>query len=189
MRTSEPKEGQRCMWGDIQCVEKLANGIWTVSTASHGGIKLDRKHNAKVPTYLRQAGGWYEEDCEWAIPFVLFRYELQRYYPKYDYDEAIQCFRSWFPNQYEMWSGEIIPPGVSRTKDEYTFFKDHQNDWIVISAIGQGNDEVAVTATRGGSRHPDTKRMETVVPKNVYDKRGRFGMVLGKEYLVPNFSA
>ena len=46
----------------------LAPGAWTLSTAGHGGIKLNRKRNALVPADARAKGGWYEEDCEWAIP-------------------------------------------------------------------------------------------------------------------------
>src|SRR3546814_17537571 len=43
-----------------------ANGVVFHSTASHGGIKLDRARNMAMPGVLRVAGGWYEEDCEWA---------------------------------------------------------------------------------------------------------------------------
>ena len=45
----------------------LAPGAWSVDTAGHGGIKLDAARNRKVPAVARQAGGWYEEDCQWAI--------------------------------------------------------------------------------------------------------------------------
>ena len=61
------KEGSYTLWGKAQCVAELAPGAWLVSTASHGGIKLDRKRNAAVPRGARQEGGWYEEDCQWAI--------------------------------------------------------------------------------------------------------------------------
>jgi hypothetical protein len=30
-------------------------------------VKLDAARNRKVPAVARQAGGWYEEDCQWAI--------------------------------------------------------------------------------------------------------------------------
>src|SRR3546814_20583986 len=43
-----------------------ANGVVFHSTASHGGIKLDRARNMAMPGVLRVAGGWYAEDCEWA---------------------------------------------------------------------------------------------------------------------------
>ena len=56
----------RTPWGDAQDVIDVAEGIKWVSTASHGGYKLDRKRNAQVNEVWRQAGGWYEEDCDWA---------------------------------------------------------------------------------------------------------------------------
>ena len=65
------REGQSSPWGRVQSCGMVAPGIGWVSTASHGGIKLDRKRNAEVPEYMRTAGGWYEEDCEWAIPYVV----------------------------------------------------------------------------------------------------------------------
>src|SRR3546814_17684933 len=53
-------------WGLAQSSEIYANGVVFHSTASHGGIKLDRARNMAMPGVLRVAGGWYEEDCEWA---------------------------------------------------------------------------------------------------------------------------
>jgi len=61
------REGSSSPWGKIQHVSQLASGAWSVSTAGHGGIKLDAARNRKVPKDARQPGGWYEEDCQWAI--------------------------------------------------------------------------------------------------------------------------
>ena len=55
-------------WGPIQNYEILAPGVWQVHTAGHGGIKLSAERNAKVPKLARNEDGWYEEDCEYAIP-------------------------------------------------------------------------------------------------------------------------
>lgn len=177
MRTSEPREGQRCMWGDIQCVEKLANGIWTVSTASHGGIKLDRQHNARVPKHMRMPGGWYEEDCAWSIPFVLFRNKLQ-HLSNYDYIEARKCFRMWFPDQYEKWSGNTILPGVSYIKDQRVFREEHAQDWIVISAVNADNNTISVTATLGGNYDCGIEQRQFIIPTEEYKDRGRFGFII-----------
>ena len=54
-------------WGPAQHVIPVADGIWQVDTAGHGGIKLSPERNRKVPTGVRQQSGWYEEDCEWSI--------------------------------------------------------------------------------------------------------------------------
>jgi hypothetical protein len=61
------QEGSRSPWGKIQDVRELAEGAWMVSTAGHGGIKLSAARNRKVPAPAREPGGWYEEDCQWAI--------------------------------------------------------------------------------------------------------------------------
>ena len=40
-------------WGSSQHQRVLAEGITSVSTASHGGVHLDRKRNAAMPDYMR----------------------------------------------------------------------------------------------------------------------------------------
>jgi len=71
-----PRVGGSSLWGKIQHVEKLAEGAWSVSTAGHGGIKLSRGRMAKLPKAARATGfsrsGWFEEDCDWAIPAYAF---------------------------------------------------------------------------------------------------------------------
>ena len=64
--------GSFTIWGKAQDVTSLTEGAWLVSTASHGGIKLDRARNAMVPKAARCKGGWYEEDCNIAIPAAIF---------------------------------------------------------------------------------------------------------------------
>ncbi|HEU0197082.1 MAG TPA: hypothetical protein VFQ88_07740 [Nevskiaceae bacterium] len=59
-------------WGPPQQTRIIARGIVSVSTASHGGIHLDANLNAKVPTDLRSARAWYEEDSEWACVVATF---------------------------------------------------------------------------------------------------------------------
>jgi len=58
-------------WGEAQHVEELIPGVTIVSTASHGGIHLDRDNQKLIPEEHRREDSWYEEDCEIAIP-VLF---------------------------------------------------------------------------------------------------------------------
>src|SRR3546814_20946546 len=43
-------------WGMAQSSEIYADGVVFHSTASHGGIKLDRARNAAMPAVLRVAG-------------------------------------------------------------------------------------------------------------------------------------
>lgn len=67
----------RTPWGPANETSKIAEGIISVSTSSHGGIHLDRKRQAKVtrmiPDFKPFAGApWYEEDCDWAVVAVVF---------------------------------------------------------------------------------------------------------------------
>lgn len=61
-------------WGKAQTKVLITPWMFVVGTAGHGGVKLDRKHNAMIPKQYRRLGGWYEEDCEISIP-LYFLYE------------------------------------------------------------------------------------------------------------------
>lgn len=60
-------------WGAPQHITLLAEGIRSVSTGSHGGIKLSAERNEQMPDYMRNDDGWYEEDSEWAKVTVVFQ--------------------------------------------------------------------------------------------------------------------
>ena len=54
-------------WGWTKDIEELAEGVWRVSTPSHGGLKLSRERWAELPAALRDAmytQTFAEEDCE-----------------------------------------------------------------------------------------------------------------------------
>lgn len=81
-------------WGTADSVETIAEGIIAVTTPGHGGLRLDRKRQAKMPAYMRTSDRWYEEDCEWALVASVFpqhftdaqraaaKRTLKEYYPK-----------------------------------------------------------------------------------------------------------
>jgi hypothetical protein len=59
-------------WGSVQTQKTLAEGIVSVTTASHGGILLSDKRVAefrkKFPKAQLWAGeGAFEEDCDWSL--------------------------------------------------------------------------------------------------------------------------
>lgn len=87
-------------WGAIQDITHVADGISFVSTPSHGGYKLDRKLNAKIPKIFRDCaslpGGWYEEDCAWSIVAITF----PEYFPPEALDIAHNSAKRWYPEQY-----------------------------------------------------------------------------------------
>ncbi len=72
-------------WGHIQDADQIAPGIWSVSTASHGGFYLSQQRMAALPDYLKvNTYGqtcWFEEDVEVSLsclvlalnsPLILF---------------------------------------------------------------------------------------------------------------------
>lgn len=64
-------------WGPSQESRQIAPGITFHSTAGHGGIHLDRQHQAAFrklfPEFKPFAGApWYEEDCDYAVIVLAF---------------------------------------------------------------------------------------------------------------------
>ncbi len=61
-------------WGWSQDIEELAEGIWRVETAGHGGLKLSRERWYSLPDRVRDAflnPTFAEEDCEEPIARTL----------------------------------------------------------------------------------------------------------------------
>lgn len=72
--TFPPGPGAPSPWGDIQTVTPLGADAVSVTTASHGGLCVSPAALCRIPEALRRtafsAGGWFEEDCDWAIPYL-----------------------------------------------------------------------------------------------------------------------
>ncbi len=54
-------------WGPTKDVVELAEGVWQVTTPSHGGLKLSRERWDELPTAVRETlfnRTFAEEDCE-----------------------------------------------------------------------------------------------------------------------------
>jgi len=61
-------------WGCPQDITELAEGIWRVSTAGHGGLKLSRARWQELPDVVRDTflnATFAEEDCEEPIARTL----------------------------------------------------------------------------------------------------------------------
>jgi hypothetical protein len=89
------KSGSKTPWGSAQSAQELAPGIWSVSTAGHGGLKLDRARHAQLPPECRREGGWFEEDCEIYIPFAFFLEELRKAIPSLKHDDIVAGLARW----------------------------------------------------------------------------------------------
>ena len=61
-------------WGWSQDTLELAEGVWRVSTAGHGGLKLSRERWEELPDLVRDSflnTCFAEEDCEEPIARTL----------------------------------------------------------------------------------------------------------------------
>jgi len=164
-----PREGGHSPWGAIDQVETLVEGAaWFASTPSHGGVKLSRALNAKVPAPLRKEGGWYEEDCEYAIPAIFFA--DVRAALKMTQEAAEKVVKNYFPDAYTAATGKPVSVSESYVLRRRDFAARTKNKLVTVSAIGSDSRPgfVVVTTCVGG-RRPD----------------GRFANSETRRFLVP----
>jgi hypothetical protein len=77
-----PVVGNPSPWGAIDHVFGLGPDVVVVATPSHGGLWVSPEAMPLIPAPLRataySCGGWFEEDCDWCIPYLalgLHRFE------------------------------------------------------------------------------------------------------------------
>lgn len=167
MRVSTP-------WGMSQAATIYAEGIVFHSTAGHGGFKLDRAHNAAMPPALRLAGGWYEEDCDWARVAIGY----PDLFTDREKASADRTLRDWFPDAWEAVHGRKLTAAESFMRDRQAFEREHGQDWIVISAVRSKDHpgHVEAIASLGGQRGGVATRV-FLVPAGDY-AIGRHGFVI-----------
>jgi hypothetical protein len=63
-------------WGPSHSVRRIAPGIVSFTTATHGGIQLSEERIAALPDAIRKAQGsdleWFEEDCAASLVVLAF---------------------------------------------------------------------------------------------------------------------
>ena len=106
-------------WGYPQGVLVICDFMYQVYTSSHGGVKVSPEKNLEIPEYMRNEHGWYEEDCDWAIPATVFEQEylasIQDSTKQANAQEEIRkCLRHWHPDAYEKWHGVSVQEGESK---------------------------------------------------------------------------
>lgn len=100
---------QQSPWGAVYSGTAHPGGAYSVSTATHGGIKVPAALNATIPDAFRRADGWYEEDCDWSIPV--------HFLPDVEPDQkarARQFVRFWHAGAWEATFGETVPASERR---------------------------------------------------------------------------
>lgn len=170
----EVRQGLSTPWGMAQSSEIYADGVVFHSTASHGGIKLDRARNAAMPAVLRVAGGWYEEDCGWAKVAI----GLPDLFTDYERRHADRTLRDYYPECWEAVHGRALEPGESFANDRRLFREAHAQDWVVVSAITSKERPgfVDCVATLGGDGRASPHR-RFLVPEDEY-RAGPHGFVI-----------
>lgn len=103
--------GPQCSsWGAIQEAEEILPGIWSVSTASHGGLILSDERQEAMPEALTIVGGFYEEDVNWSHVVLAFDAEFRtnsKLAAAY-LDLARDCVRCWHPDAFTAFTGEAV---------------------------------------------------------------------------------
>ena len=161
-------------WGKVQVQYNYADGVDCVSTAGHGGLKLDRKHNAMIPKIFRRQGGWYEEDLDCCIVI----YFLPQCWPTWasKKEDVEKTLKNWFPKEWEAHTGTVLQPGESREKDEENWKEQHKNDFVVRSAMYDQKDRTKVNVCAVKTATGEERWF--VVPDAEYGNRERFGFVI-----------
>jgi hypothetical protein len=173
-------EGSRTPWGTADGVTHVAPGIASVFTPGHGGVKLSPERNKEVDPVWRNANGFYEEDCEWAVAAITHREAYSEEHQKYAHESA----RRWFPDEYEKVVGKNpakygvtdykpIAPGESSIRDEKVFFAENhdkvQRIWSAsYSKDHDGMTEVIVSDVTSTGARTGTPRT-VLVPSHEYD--------------------
>lgn len=176
-------------WGHAQHIDKVDAGITLVSTAGHGGVKLNAARNAAVPGPLRNADGWYEEDCEiyiciWTFPVEFAAWSYTQNYPadspyldaEASKERAAESIRRWFPDRWTEATGEVVTAEQSHVIREREFYAAHAGDWLTFAAWGSWHDEVpesmvGVVARVGGRPNVHGQEGYFLVPEDEYDER------------------
>ena len=171
--TSQPR---RSMWGDVQTATQTAPGIWSVTTAGHGGIVLSPARNAMVPACLRRANAQYEEDGEYAA--VVFAFP--DHFSAREIEVAHQSLRDWRATEWEALTGEKLTPETSKQRAE-AFWARHANSWVATSAFGSWahwvpDGMVGVFARKGNPQSAEHLAAEF-----------RCFLIPGAEYRAPRF--
>lgn len=162
-------------WGAIQHAKQIAEGIDLVSTASHGGFKLDRRRNAQMPEVFRRKGGWYEEDCEYALVVLIFP-EL---FSEREVELSHKSAKNWFPDEYEKHFGVVIPLAESSHKRERAFKKETADKFVVCAAWGDYHQNVPKGMVGVLARCENTKEEKFfLVPGTEYAQRFDYGFVI-----------
>ena len=172
------KVGSRTPWGKVDSVSEIAEGIFSVGTPGHGGLKLSRKKNSQMPSFMRNDGGWYEEDCEWSKVALVF----SKAFTKESVLQAHKSCRDWFPDEYQQFTCTVLDVDQSHVLSKRLFDERHKDDYVVKAAFGSWKEGVpvgmvGVVAALGSCKEGD-EEVWFLVPDAEYQERSQFAFVV-----------
>lgn len=118
--------------------KEYAAGIVQYSTPGHGGMKVRDDLNRKIPEYMRNKGGWYEEDCEWSKVVAVFPDK----FGSEEVEIAKRTFRDWFPEEYEKFYGVRLKAGESYERDCQLYLDSNRGNYLTRAAWGNWHKTV-----------------------------------------------
>ena len=128
-------------WGTVQYGQELADGIVTVSTAGHGGIRISDERLKQMPRALRlERKRWFEEDCEAGLVYWAFARDIGLTAEQVTMAE--ESVRNWYPEKWEAHTGQTLAPGQSLVRDEQVFAQQTADKFVVSSAWGDWHADV-----------------------------------------------
>jgi hypothetical protein len=93
--------GLNSPWDGIDWAQQMAPGCYSVSTPGHGGMLVLDAQNKQIPYPLRYDSfnrqgmqGWYEEDCDFAIPILRYHAEIAEHCGLTDQQHTENCYRA-----------------------------------------------------------------------------------------------
>lgn len=90
-------------WGHNPDVTKVANGIWSVDTPSHGGYYLSPERVAAMPEGWASRSfngngrhGWFEEDVDWSMVALAFPEDWKAYHGTERGEKLLEAAKNTF---------------------------------------------------------------------------------------------
>jgi hypothetical protein len=169
------QQPKRSPWGQIDYWREVAPGIALAQTPGHGGFKLDRKRNNRVPASCRRKGGWYEEDCEWGIVALV---HPDAFKPD-EVTQAHQVVKNYFPEAYTAITGAPVAISESWQLRALRFEETTRDVYVACSAFGDWahwvpEGMVGVYAVRRRNRDEAC----FLIPQSEYACHGEFSFVV-----------
>ena len=101
-------EGIWTPWGRSQGGNPYMPGVNFYHTAGHGGLKLHKPLNDEIPAAFRNQEGWYEEDCEFAIPFYFLHGAIRDHCLKHGLQGHTMTAEDWFGKYDQAYYRHVI---------------------------------------------------------------------------------